>query len=269
MESTKVLAILVVVLGLMVCLVSVSEAQPIGTAFTYQGWLMDDKKPADKEYDFQFRLYDANVGGTQQGSTVDVNDLEVTDGYFTVQLDFGNVFDGNERWLETTVAQSDGSDPCTLDPRLEVTLSPYAIYAKSAGAVPESIAGAIVPQGGIIMWSGPIANIPAGWALCDGTSGTPDLRDRFIVAAGNEYAVSSTGGEKQHTLTIAEMPSHYHRSMGEVGGGWLYGEESSSQRGSNGGMDHDNPFFKTSSTGGGQPHENRPPYYALAFIMKL
>jgi len=51
-----------------------------------------------------------------------------------------------------------------------------------------------VPSGGIIMWSGSIGSIPTGYYICDGTNGTPDLRDRFVVGAGNTYAVGNTGG---------------------------------------------------------------------------
>ena len=50
------------------------------------------------------------------------------------------------------------------------------------------------PSGGIVMWSGSVASIPSGWLLCDGTNGTPDLRNRFIVGAGSTYAVGATGG---------------------------------------------------------------------------
>ena len=51
-----------------------------------------------------------------------------------------------------------------------------------------------VPAGGIIMWSGSIASIPAGYVICDGTNGTPDLRDRFVVGSGSTFAVGNTGG---------------------------------------------------------------------------
>lgn len=88
-----------------------------------------------------------------------------------------------------------------------------------------------VPTGGIIMWSGSIASIPTGWALCNGgtyakTDGSgnvtvPDLRDRFIVGAGSTYAVAATGGATSNTPTITvtneavalttnQMPSHTH-----------------------------------------------------------
>jgi hypothetical protein len=68
------------------------------------------------------------------------------------------------------------------------------------------------PSGGIIMWSGSIASIPVGWLLCNGTSGTPDLRDRFVVGAGTTYAVGATGGSANaivvaHTHTFSATSS--------------------------------------------------------------
>ena len=64
--------------------------------------------------------------------------------------------------------------------------------------------------GMIMMWSGSIASIPSGWALCNGASGTPDLRDRFVVGAGSTYAVNATGGSATTTLLEANLPSHTH-----------------------------------------------------------
>ena len=104
---------------------------------------------------------------------------------------------------------------------------------------------------------------PSGWYLCNGQNGTPDLRDRFIVGAGNNYSVGNTGGADSVTLTVAQMPSHTHSIDGRSGS---YGSgQPFSAKGAK------EPFwnnFDTDSTGGGQSHENRPPYYALTFIMK-
>jgi hypothetical protein len=61
----------------------------------------------------------------------------------------------------------------------------------------------MVPQGGIIIWSGSAASIPSGWALCDGTQGTPNLTDQFVVVAGSTYAVAATGGATSHTHDTA------------------------------------------------------------------
>lgn len=127
---------MVVVLGLMVCAVKVVEAAPMGTAFTYQGRLMDANGPADGQYDFEFRLYpDPVLNSSQVGGTVDINDLDVIDGYFTVLLDFGdNAFTGNARWLDIGVRPGDSEDRVTkLRPRHEVTPTPYAIYAENTG----------------------------------------------------------------------------------------------------------------------------------------
>lgn len=67
-----------------------------------------------------------------------------------------------------------------------------------------------VPAGGIILWSGASTAIPVGWLLCDGESGTPDLRNRFVVGAGATYAVNNTGGQDSVTLSTANLPSHSH-----------------------------------------------------------
>lgn len=119
-----------------------------------------------------------------------------------------------------------------------------------------------IPYGVIVMWSGAANAIPTGWALCDGTNNTPDLRNRFIVGAGSTYAVGATGGSNTVTLTMNQMPSHAHIytfAADEAGGMTLPGLAGSMQT-----------YERTTSyEGGSQPHENRPPYYALCFIMKI
>jgi microcystin-dependent protein len=130
-----------------------------------------------------------------------------------------------------------------------------------------------IPVGGIIMWNGTSA--PNGWALCTGQTvnghTTPNLQGQFIVGynpSDVDYNNTGiTGGEKTHTLTITEMPSHNHGMFdksADGGGDWRVLRESS--RGEN----FDNTYdIGTLSTGGGAAHENRPPYYVLAFIMRV
>lgn len=72
------------------------------------------------------------------------------------------------------------------------------------------LAASIVPQGVIVMWSGTLASIPAGWALCDGNNGTPDLRDRFILGVAAGEAPGATGGSHTKKLTEGELPGHTH-----------------------------------------------------------
>jgi len=127
-----------------------------------------------------------------------------------------------------------------------------------------------LPLGTILMWSGAIADIPEGWQLCDGTNGTPDLRDRFIVGAGNNYSVGDTGGEETHTLTIDEIPSHTHTKPSY--NDRLYNETDHndvSKVASGGSAAASSATLEMDFTGGGQAHENRPPYYALCFIMRV
>lgn len=132
MKSTKMLTILA--LGLMTWLVGFTEAAPMGTAWTYQGRLIDANSAADGLYDFQFKLFDTNVTGTQQGSTIDVNEADVIDGYFTVELDFGSdVFNGSERWLQIEVRAGELDDPSPytlLNPRRQITPAPYALQTR-------------------------------------------------------------------------------------------------------------------------------------------
>jgi len=114
------------------CLSVVLEAEPLGTEFTYQGWLIDANSPADGEYDFIFRIYDAESDGTQAGEDVNMPDVDVIDGYFTVELDFGNVFTGQSLWLEIEVRAGDSNDVFNvLSPRQKITALPYALYAAS------------------------------------------------------------------------------------------------------------------------------------------
>jgi microcystin-dependent protein len=86
-----------------------------------------------------------------------------------------------------------------------------------------------LPQKGIIMWYGDISNIPQGWALCDGLQDTPDLRDKFVVGAGDEYIENSTGGAETVMLASPNIPKHSHSSSssGETGEGGKHSHSSS------------------------------------------
>lgn len=136
-------------------------------------------------------------------------------------------------------------------------------YGVVTGQVPEVEIPESFPIGGIIIWSGAQTAIPSGWHLCDGTSGTPDLRNRFIVGAGSEYKVGNTGGSKEVTLTVEQMPAHSH----------TYDVDEDNSRAGASFVEADKDYAtakrSTSSVGGSQPHENRPPYYALCYIMKI
>ena len=152
------------------------------------------------------------------------------------------------------------------------------------------VVGGIIPIGGIIMWSGNIASIPTNWSLCNGINGTPDLRDKFIIGASADSggqanttitgSTTKSGGTKDantvtHTHTITD-PGHFHNTRGS--------------RQVQAGGDNSGPFvtesdwaasdyqYKTSanvtgitidSAGSSGTNQNLPPYYALAFIMRV
>ena len=153
-----------------------------------------------------------------------------------------------------------------------------------------------VPVGSILPWRGRLADMPEGFALCDGSNGTPDLRDRFIVGAivgaGNEYNLNDTGGEKEVLLEAEQTASHYHyfgyNSSNNSGYFLSFGNSDSRKfpplaplvhaqkwNGSGGGnwsTSRGGENLATSLAVGvdaTKPHENRPPYYALYYIMKL
>jgi len=134
MNHIKISKILLALFAVVLCFGTVGFADPLGTAFTYQGRLIDANKAADGLYDMQFKLFDAVSGGSKVGPDVNVAEVDVVDGYFTVALDFGNVFNGNNRWLEIGVRPGDQNDPnvyTTLDPRQKITPTPYALHVKN------------------------------------------------------------------------------------------------------------------------------------------
>lgn len=163
-------------------------------------------------------------------------------------------------------------------------------------------------SGMIMLWAGSIATIPSGWALCDGTFGTPNLRDRFVVGAGSSLAVGAVGGsntssaEGSHThttvaagshnhtgtsggtsLTIAQLPAHTHDVTGtgsnSVQGSGAQpvqpstGTQTTSSTGSGEAHTHsissDGSHTHTINDAASHTHTVTPPYYALAYIMKL
>lgn len=129
---------------------------------------------------------------------------------------------------------------------------------------------------------------PAGWAICDGANGTPDLRGRFLLGTNSNTStnsnytvqeVNSIGGEESHVLTIAETPAHthsytdvYYTENNSVVSDLDVIEGGNNKRGS-GSTDGDNSYLgrtkNTGSTGGGTAHNNMPPFYTVIYIMKL
>jgi hypothetical protein len=125
-------------------LYGLAQAQPLSTTFTYQGHLHSGSTPVTGVFDLRFRLYDAMTGGGQVGTTLCADNTAVLDGQFTVLLDFLQQFAGQKRYLEISVRADTGLD-CTsgtgftvLSPRQELTATPNAVFALSAGAAAQA-----------------------------------------------------------------------------------------------------------------------------------
>ena len=273
-------------------LVSISTAVFAGdppNKLNYQGILTNSTGlPITGAVTIKFSLYDTPTGVTalwaeQQSVTLD------KDGRFSVVLGSTTPLTPGLFTGTTYIGVKVGND--SEMPRQQLTSVAYALNAN-------------IPKGVIVMWSGALATIPTGWALCDGNNGTPNLKDRFVVGAGNEYQPNGLpGGEKTiniagHTHSIgAESPGtnwlgdHQH-SFGGNTSETLNETHSVTDDNSNqrevAGDNHFHSYSGSTSWAGGHSHtvnshshggatgsggviafDNRPPYYALAYIMKL
>lgn len=222
--------------------------------------------------------------------------------------------DASERYVELMVKRiGPGNTDVTISPRLRLLASPYAFLARNATyatslvndtnkqvvtiqsgfvginkTAPSSaldVQGTVtattfagngtIPVGGIIMWSGSVATVPQGWAICDGKNGTPNLSGRFVLGAGSEPGLTprspgQTGGEEAHQLSIAEMPAHGHSiSVNTVGysASWNGSAEATAAPGQ--GRNNGWRTWNTAGAGSSAAHNNMPPYYVLAYIMRV
>lgn len=136
------------------------------------------------------------------------------------------------------------------------------------------------PYGVITMWYSGSTTIPAGWSVCDGTSGTPDLRGLFIVGASSDIEVGTTSGCSTHTHTSGATGSVGTHTHG-VSGGTGNASSTVTRSGNSGGFrksgQHSHSFSLTSGASGGHSHtvgdsgggSVLPPYYKLFYIMKV
>lgn len=215
-------------------------------------------------------------------------------------------YDGGSWYVLNELSRVAGSNDVNLSPgnlTVDGNITSTGTVSSSSLSVTGFASNALVPTGSIVMWSGSIATIPSGWALCDGTNNTPDLRERFIVGAGSTdngavigttaYAPGNVGGLNSVTLTAAQSglvshnhlitdPGHLHTIAAGRDFAVFINNEANAGSGSSGnevsGSVHpsntdaamsDITINNVPAANALQAHENRPPYFALAFIMKL
>lgn len=256
----------------------------------------------DGEYDMVFSLYDVAADGdplwteTWDNST---SQVLVSKGHYRVFLGTHTPLPPTffKEHPATYLGITIGDDEQLL-PRQKIASVPYAMSTYSDEPP--------FPAGGIIMWSGEIGNIPEGWALCDGTNGTPDLRERFVLGAGGNYGPGQKGGSNSHThsldssLTVSgttsESGSHKHLTSIGFDHDSFYGSVDhldsfgsivvNSKRIHEGTGDSENANARLGYTDSTGNHTHNfsgtvsssgktgaagqvPPFFALAYIMKI
>lgn len=115
-------------------------------------------------------------------------------------------------------------------------------------AIVQAWINAGVPVGTIVAFGGALVDVPANWRVCDGTAGTPDLRDRFIVAAGPTYAANSTGGNSTHSHSVTINSGGAHAHTGTVGGTALTVAQLPAHKHANGVTDAGTNLFSRGTT---------------------
>jgi len=198
--------------------------QSLGTSFTYQGQLKKGGSPVNDTCNFQFSLYDAASSGMKIGSTVTVWDVNVNNGLFTTQIDFGSGrFNGNARWLEIAVKCPEDSSYTTLSPRQALTATPYALalpglWTQQNNTSPNLIGGC---SGNSVTPGVVGATISGG-----GVGQYPNrVTDNYGTVGGgyNNQAGNNNGdtGEKQYAIVGGGYSNTASGGAATVGGGWV------------------------------------------------
>jgi hypothetical protein len=255
----------------------------------YQGNLTDGEgNPLSGYYTMTFKIYDAPASVISATTLYTETHISVTvrTGRFSVLL--GNdepipetLFNAPDRFIGVTVHPYD-----EMVPRQRFASAPYAMHAADG-----------VPAGAIIMWSGSLDDIPHGWALCDGTDGTPDLRDRFILGISAGEAPGAVGGSTEHNHTVyphshsidppntpTESSGRHNHTMGGPSGTNSDVDNCSFDCSPAASTNHTHyiyydgvhthdvnigAFSSESVTSDMDPATHLPPYFKLAFLIKL
>ena len=233
----------------------------------------------------RFRDVNSNPGSAGQilsstGNGVDWIDADTTSVANSVNVGV-NVDGTNADQFVSFFGANSGNNPNRVDN--DFTYNPSTNTLKVGNIIDSSGNASAFVTGMIILWYGNTGNIPGGWVLCDGNNSTPDLRDRFVIGAGNNFSAGNTGGNNSLTLSEANLPSHRHfvvsNSLGGqnrtgsnvsannqvakgTGAGNLYESYNLASTGSNASAG------RSSSVGSGTAIDNKPLYHALCYIMK-
>lgn len=236
-------------LSLLVCaILPALHAQ--SSAFTYQGQLSASGNAANGQYEFSFGLYDAPTNGKLAAPPLTIAPISVSNGQFTVNLDFGtNAFDGRSRWLEIAISLI-GSDALTtvLTPRQPLTSAPYAIHAAKAASLVNLLSGALVLEldGKRALSLQPTAGSPNIVGGYNKNSVTSDVAGAFI------------GGGGLYDGSDGDYPNRVTADHGSIVGGW--GNQVNAKSGFIGGGENNRiqAGSYTSTIGGGHLNHIEP-----------
>ena len=233
----------------------------------------------------RFRDVNSNPGSAGQilsstGNGVDWIDADTTSVANSINVGV-NLDSTNADQFVSFFGANSGNQPNRVDS--DFTYNPSTNTLKVGNIVDSSGNASAFVTGMIILWYGDTSNIPGGWVLCNGQNSTPDLRDRFVIGAGNNFTAGSTGGSNSVTLSEANLPSHRHFVVSNALGG---------QNRTNSNVNANNQVRKgtgasnlfegynlastgsdaaagrSSAVGSGTPFDNKPLYHALCYIMK-
>jgi len=233
----------------------------------------------------RFRDVNSNPGSAGQilsstGNGVDWIDADTTSVANSVNVGVNLNSTDADQFVSFFGANS-GNNPNRVDN--DFTYNPSTNTLKVGNIIDSSGNASAFVTGMIILWYGDTTNVPGGWVLCNGSNSTPDLRDRFVIGAGNNFTAGNTGGNNSLTLTEANLPSHRHfvvsNSFGGqnrtgsnvsannqvakgTGAGNIFETYNLASTGSNASAG------RSSSVGSGTAIDNKPLYHALCYIMK-
>ena len=233
----------------------------------------------------RFRDVNSNPGSAGQilsstGNGVDWIDADTTSVANSVNVGV-NLNDTDADQFVSFFGANSGNNPNRVDN--DFTYNPSTNTLKVGNIIDSSGNASAFVTGMILLWYGDTSNIPGGWVLCDGNNSTPDLRDRFVMGAGNNFNAGSTGGSNSVTLSTSNLHSHRHfvvsndlggqnRTNSNVsannqvrkgtGAGNLYESYNLASTGS------DAASGRSSAVGSGTAIDNKPLYHALCYIMK-
>jgi hypothetical protein len=230
-----------IILSALMFLAALSEGLAQGTAFTYSGRLSEGGNPANGLYDIRAGLYTVSAGGTVFAGPITNSAVAVSNGLFTITLDYGNVFDGTVYWLQVAVRTNGLGGFTVLSPRQQLTPTPYAIFAESAnaaglsGTIPSTTLSGV--YGSALGLTNP-ANIFAGdgsrlagvnattlgglassnfWATT-GNAGTSPTNGNFVGTTDNQPLELRVSGSRALRLEPIANASNISNMVNVVGG---------------------------------------------------